>query len=100
MLGVLIVLCFFAGLVLSVLTGKAGLALYRNNLPEASWLPFWLIAIAVALLVIGIGVTYLHGARHSPPRAEDFYAVMKALFLFGAGPGAGMLAGGVYALFR
>lgn len=103
MMGIIILLCGVAGLAVSGLLGAAGVTIYRKAMvtgSAGSWLPFWSIAAVVALIVIAIGVMYLSGARSTPPKAGDFYNLMKALFLFGAAPGAGMLVGSLAALAK
>lgn len=103
MMGIIILLCGAAGLAVSGLLGTAGVMIYRKAVVAGSgdlWLPFWSIAAVVALIVIGIGVMYLSGERNTPPKASDFYNFMKALFLFGAAPGVGMLAGVLALLFK
>lgn len=102
MMGILILLCGVAGLGASGLLGTLGFALQKRALAtgDGSWLGFWLVTAVVAAAMIGIGVAFLLRNQGTPPRPDDFANVMKALFLLGAAPGAGMLAGGLVTLIR
>jgi len=98
MMGILIMLCGAAGLGLSIPLAIIGLNIQRKAMVThagGSWPLYWSIAVVAAVIVIGIGVAYLSTVRSTPPKADEFFSVMKALFLFGVAPGVGMLTGAV-----
>lgn len=101
MMGILILFCGIAGLSLSGMLGTASIALQRKAIATGggSWLLFCLITVAVAAVVASLGVMYLLRGQSTPPKADDFTNIMKAMFLLGTAPGIGLLAGLLNTLF-